>query len=221
MLKRTLFLVPLIFGMTSCGSLPYEDDIGFSVSAQANSMEFPIRLNGRVCADLDGQPGMCSKRLSSKEDLVVHFDPQDYPTNIRVRCTKGLEITPAVSVPAKQAYDWKIPATAIAAANLIEFTCIGEVLPQDRDPPISAKFKISVSIYDAAYKVREQAYLTTEKGKTYLVLGKYARRAWVYDQDKWAYHKEDTIVQVKGDPTKLIAYSESFAMRFNYWNWVR
>lgn len=78
-----------------------------------------------------------------------------------------------------------------------------------------------MSVYDAAYKLREQAYLTTKDGKQYLVLGKYARRAWVHDQGKWAYHKKKTYVEVKGDPAKLIAYSESFAMRFNYFNWVR
>ncbi len=219
MLWRVILLVPFLFGVTSCGSLPYKDDLGFTVSAQANSMEHPIRVNGKLCLDMDGTAGMCSKRISSKEDLVVRFDPQPYPYTVRVRCTKGLPITDAVSVPKNTVYEWKI--TAAQAAEFLEYTCIGDVLPEDREPPISSKFKVSVSIYDAAYKPRESMFVKAEDGKNYLVLGQYARSSWVWDNGKWAHYNKKTYVEIKGRSEEVFAYSESYAARYNYFGLKR
>lgn len=202
----------------SCSSLPYKDDDAFLVSAQANSPEFIVYVNGRPCVDADGQSGLCAKRIKSDQDLVVRIDPQDYDYALQVKCSQQLPPIPDVNVLKGKAYEFRI--TAAAASTVLAYTCRGEVFPADRKPPVSGVFKFHVNILDAKYTAREAITLSAKDGKQYLVLGQYARHAWVYDRGRWAFHSKKPVVEVKGNPAQVRAYSESFAMRFNALNMV-
>lgn len=220
-MRRVIWIIlgGVLAAGASCASLPYESDqSGFLVSAQANSSEFPVYLNGKLCIDMEGQAGLCSKRLRSNEDLTFRFDPQEYSYLLTLNCSTGLPPVAPATVPAKQGFTLKIRQADISAAGFRRFTCIGEINPQDRGEPVSAKFTVSVAVYDVAYLQREAMGFTTKKGKTYLVTGKYARQAWVFDQGKWTRHRETTLVQIKGPIHEVRAYSESYVMRFNFWN---
>lgn len=201
--------------VASCTSLPYSDDVGFLVSAQADSPEFPVYVNGHLCTDMEGNPGLCSKRITSAQDLTLSFDPQQYAYLLTISCPSGIPAIAPASVEAGQPYSFTLPKELFSAYRT--FVCIGQVNPQDRTPPISAKFEVTVVVVDAAYSARERAYLMTEAGLNYLVLGQFARNAWVYD-GAWAQHNQEPVVRIYGDPSKVKAYSESYADRFNYLN---
>jgi hypothetical protein len=206
--------------LVACSTLPYQDDTGFLVSAQANSPEFPVYIGGSVCKDMDGNPGLCSKRIKSTDDVKIHFDAQSYSYNLTVSCTNPI-VVPSVSVAENQAYDLVIPNAEFSGPGLLSFVCIGEVFPQDRTQPLSAKFEVRIVVTDASYQAREAVYIAKDTGGgNTLVLGEYARDAWVFDNGKWSKHSKDTQVSIKGDPTQVQAYSGSYQMRFNYFNFV-
>jgi hypothetical protein len=213
---RKVFLgVVLLLG--ACTTLAYKDDIGFLVSAQAGSSEFPVYLNGKLCRDMEGLPGLCAKRLKSTEPLTFSFDAQSYSYSLNIRCTQGVDTIPPATVPSGEQYSFTLKAEAFAQFR--SFTCIGEIFPQDRDSPISSQFEVRFSVVDARYLPREAIYLRDKDGKTGLVLGAHARTSHVFDEGKWKRYSKKTIVEIKGDPEQVKAYSESFAARFNYYNY--
>jgi len=198
----------------ACTSIPFKQDLGFLVSAQANSPEFPVWIGGKLCADLDGQPGMCAKRVRSNDDLVIRFDPQQYVYSVTVTCSSGIPRPPGATVPANTSHLITIPAADFATFR--NFTCIGEVAPQDRAPPISSMFRISIVVMDERYLGREVPFITKLKDKRVLVLGQYARTSRVFDRGVWTTYREQTTVPVTDDDDSIMAVSESYASRFNY-----
>jgi hypothetical protein len=210
------FIFFTLLALMACTTLPYKDDTGFLVSAQANSPEFPVYINGTLCKDLDGNPGLCSKRIGSTDDIKLHFDAQAYAYDLTVSCSSPITVQGA-SVASGQAFDLTISNAQMQGQ--LSFVCIGEVFPQDRSQAVSAKWEIRIVVRDANYVAREGIYVGQDSdGNPAIILGQYARSAWVFDNGEWSQHKEDTIVTLKGDPTKAKAYSESFVMRYNYFN---
>lgn len=197
----------------SCASLKYSDDVGFLVSAQADSPEFPVFINGKICKDTDGIPGLCSKRIRSNEPLVIKMDPRPYAYTIRMACTKELGESQAFAVPKNAPFEHAIAPEKFS--SLKSFICIGEIFPDDRDLPISAKWEFRAKVEDRIYAQRETPYIRAKGKKNYLVLGQYAKFSNVFDEGQWKAYKEKTIVEIKGDPAKVVAYSESFNCRFN------
>ncbi len=216
MIVRILGMAGAIFALASCNSLPYKDDVGFLVSAQANSPEFPVYINGKLCTDMEGFVGLCSKRIRSTEDVTFKFDPQSYPYLLTVSCTQGVTPVPPATVPAGDRFTFTIKAEDFSQFR--SFTCIGEVGPQDRSPPISAKFRVTFVVVDSEYVQRERIYLKKDGKKNYVVLGQHAKDSWVKDSNGWHRFKKMTFVQVFGDPSNVKAYSQSYAMRMNYLN---
>lgn len=203
--------------IAACSSLPYQDDTAFAVSAQANSPEFPIYVGGSVCKDMDGNPGMCSKRITSATTLAIHIDPQAYAYDLTIACTTPITI-PGATVPANQALDLSLPPAQMQ--GLTTFICRGEVFPQDRPQPLSALFEVRVNVVDASYVAREQMTTQQDKnGNWGLVLGEYARNSWVCDQGKCKQYSKSTIVSISA-PANIQAYSESYNMRENYFQWA-
>lgn len=219
MKRSKILLIPLLLAVVmvilSCSSLPYSDDVGFLVSAQANSPEAPIYLNGAACKDMDGNPGLCSKRIRSTDTLVIHFDPLSYGYNLQVSCSSPI-VVPGATVPAGQPFDLSI--TPAQMAGRLSFICIGEIFPQDRTQPSSSKWEIRIVVSDVNYVSREQMNLIRKGNTDYLILGKYARTSWVYDGKSWKQYKKKTIVPLK-DASKAMAMSESYSSRWNYYNW--
>ncbi len=223
LLKLRHLAVAALFGgsvaacFSGCKSpLKYRNDFGFLVSAQANSPEFPVRLNGSLCVDSDRRPGLCAKRVRSSETIRISFEPQTYAYLVTLTCTSGVKVPPPGNVIAGEPFSFTLSPDDFREFK--SFTCIGEISPQDREAPVSASFRAHFVVVDANYAEREAAYLTARNGKTYLVLGQFARSARVFDQGRWRLVEKRPIVEVKGDPEKVAAYSESYAMRFNFLN---
>jgi hypothetical protein len=217
-MKFRNILVYSLLVMAACSTLPYQDDTAFAVSAQANSPEFPVYVGGSLCKDMDGNPGMCSKRITSTTALAIHIDPQAYAYDLTVACTSPI-IFPGATVPANQALDLSLQPAQMQ--GLLTYICRGEVFPQDRAQPLSAIFEVRVDVVDAAYIPAPQMLTTQdEKSKQWsLVLGEYARNSWVCDQGKCKAYSKDTIVPISA-PANVQAYSESYNMRENYFQWA-
>lgn len=182
------------------------------MSAQADSPEFVVYVNGKLCKDTDGIPGLCSKRIRSNEDVLLHFDPLPYAWHMTLDCGNVGPFPPIQEV-ANAAHE--ILITRAQFVSFKSFTCIGEIFPEDRPQPLSAKWELRAKIVDAQYEAREQITEETKDGRTYLVLGQFARSAWVFDEGKWSKHWKDTIVEIKGNPHHVQAWSESYQMRVN------
>jgi hypothetical protein len=209
-------LISAIALLLACTSLPYQDDTGFLVSAQANSPEMPVYVNGSGCKDVDGLPGLCSKRITSTEDLILTFDPQPFAYSLEVSCSDPITPTSA-TVPANQPFSLTIKAAEIA--TLKYFICVGGVFPQDRPQPISASWEVRVMVTDGNYKAREEILPIDHNGHHYLVLGQYARDSWVFDRGTWTQYSKKTEVEIS-DPSSAQAYTSSYNMRFNFFNWT-
>lgn len=195
----------------ACNPIKYEADLGFLNSAQANSFEYFVRINGTPCKDMDNKIGLCAKRVESNQSLKFEIDSKPYSYTLSVRCTKELNSDFSVNVAKEVPYSFTIKPESFATVK--SFTCIGEVFPEDRDQEISANFQVRAIVVDSNYVEREIVTTTKVKKDTYLIFGKHSR--YVFLNGKF-YNKQPMI---KIDPNAVnIGYSESERMRFNYWN---
>lgn len=214
MIRHTAFyFIALVIVLTACASIKYADDAAFTASAWGNSPEFPVWVNGKLCVDTDGIPGMCSKRVKANEPLTYRLEARPYAYTLRVACPKEMGESFGVDVEAGKPFDHTITPDKYPTAR--SFVCIGEIFPQDRGEPISAKWEFRAKVVDPNYTMRETPYIAKKGKRSFLIAGQYARSVDVYDQGEWKHHDRAPVVEIKGDPEKVLAFSESFVMRFN------
>lgn len=204
---KYLIIFIVLAVLAACSPLAYKDDVGFLNSAQANSMEYLAKVNGKACKDLDGLVGLCAKRISNAEDINFSFDARPYSYRLNVKCTKELQFELSVDVLENKAFTFKIPKEKFS--DLLSFTCIGEVFPDDREGQVSASFQVRFIVFDSQYRAREQIYFEGSN----IVLGEHSKYAQVDGKS----YKEKTFVKLKTKPR--MAYSESAMMRFNYYGY--
>lgn len=214
MFRFWLFL--LLPVLTGCDTIAYKEDVGFLVGIQANSHEVPVRINGAVCRDMNNLPGACTLRVKSTDTIVFRHDPVPYSYQFVPKCSPGVRVPDGATVPPNIAYEWTLRPADFA--EMRSFVCAGEILPQDRQAPVSAAWRAAIVVVDAAYEKREGMFIHEQNGKKHLIMGQYARMAWVFDELRWKRYNTTTSVEIKGDPAKVRAYSESYAMRYNFFN---
>lgn len=199
----------IALGLVTCSALPYEADIGFLNSAQANSMEWALQVDGAVCRDMDNRVGACTKRIRSNHSPTLRHDPRPYAYAIQVRCTSATGIRFEDHVLADQEWVYRPPVQAFS--DLRSFTCQGEIFPNDRENSLSAMWQVRFIVQDADYQARERIY----ERDGHLVVGKYAKYTTVCTRDRGCEsHKEATVVE---HPGAAFVYSESELMRINYY----
>ncbi len=207
-------LACFIMGSTSCGGLKYEADTSFKNSSQANSPEFPVSVNGSLCKDMDSKVGLCAKRIDSDEPVLILHPARPYAYVLNVECTPALDFElDEAHVPKETPFTVTIPVEKFE--QLLDFTCEGEIFPEDRLNKISSFWHVRVVVYDVEYEPRETVYHFQDKGKDRIVMGKYSKHVTVCKEGICRNFKEKTIL--KEDPS-IQAYSESELGRFNYWN---
>lgn len=202
----SLFFVVMI-SACACKGINYRPDVGFLNSAQANSPEYLVKINGSFCKDMDGSIGLCAKRIKSESDISFKLDPRPYSYRLNVNCTSTVNFHLSVDVEKDLSYSFKIPASAYD--GLLSFTCVGEVFPSDREESVSAFWHTRFVVIDKNYQEREQIYQRDE----YLILGQNAKHSLINEEIQV---KNKAAFKVK-NPVK--AYSESQLMRFNYWGY--
>lgn len=208
-MNRTISFLLLFILLTACSCQPikYQADLGFLNSAQANSPEYLVKINGKYCKDMDGQIGLCAKRIKSNEKIRFIMDKRAYSYRLNVGCSSLVDFNLSVDVLENAVFEFSIDPEAFKEAK--SFTCIGEIFPQDRKEEISAFWHTRFVVVDENYQGRESIY--SQDG--ILVLGQNA---------KYSLLNEDKIIKkkasVKSDGVEK-AYSESETMRFNYYGY--
>lgn len=208
-----LFFV-LCVAMGSCTGLKYAHDLGFTNSAQANSMEFMVKVNGKVCRDLTGKAGVCATRVGLTKSVKFHQDAMTYPYEFRLECTPELEVDFSKHVEKGDSMDFEI--TPEQFEEVINFTCVGEVFPLDErdEQEISAGWEVHVVIFDDEnYVSREIIYIKEDEGKKKLMVGRYAMSTTVCTKKECKVYKKKPAIVIKDDVVH--AYSESYMMRYN------
>lgn len=203
-------LFVFILGASRCTSIKYEDDIGFLNSAQANSTEWMVTIDGKVCKDMDGEVGACTKRIKSNQSPVLKHDPRPYAYQLRIKCTEGTDIDFSQDVEANKTWSYKIEAAKIK--DFKSFSCQGEIFPQDRGNSLSALWQIRFLVVDVDYEKRE---IIQRNSKGFL-FGRYAKYARACSAQSCKDFKHKTVAGFKNGVT---AYSESEVMRFNYYGY--
>lgn len=213
-----MYYVILILLFISCSSPRYKEDYGYLNSSQANSPEYPVYINNRLCLDLDKRPGLCAVRIRSDRSIEIKIDPQLYSYRLQLVCSKGTEIDKSFDV--KEQTDFAYTIDNSSFSKLRSFTCIGEVFPTDRLESVSAKFEIRFIVYDGNYISREAMYFLKTGDSSVVNIGGYSRTAIVYYYNYklkkyrlMQINKED-IITIPSD--RFYLYSESSNMRFNY-----
>lgn len=204
---KFLILISLLI-LCSCNEIKYQADIGFLNSAQANSFEYFVTINGAPCKDMDNKIGLCAKRIESNAPLKFKIDPKPYGYSFNLRCTKELNSDYSINIAKDQAYEFSIAPEKFATVK--SFTCIGEIFPEDRPQEISGNFQVRAIVFDSNYIERELVYTKEVKKDTYLVFGKYAKYTFLNGKT----YKEQTAIKINKDQ-KNFGYSESENLRVN------
>ncbi len=209
----------IFFLIIACACLPikYEGDLNFINAAQANSNEYMVQIKGpngwKVCKDIDGIVGQCSKRISSNETIQFKMDAREYGYRFYLRCTKGIGNPEPIDITPGSSHTFVLTPAQYAPNKIFE--CVGYIYPHDRDQEIYGKWFATFSVYDHYYREREKIYVDSKKGKKGIVFGKHAR--YVHYNGK--RYKKKTMLKLKRKDKVGRGYSESERMRFNYFNY--
>lgn len=220
MIKNIILLVIFLLAF-SCETIQYVDDLKFINSASANSPEFPVFINGKLCKDIDGIPGLCSKRIKQTDEISITAEKQQYEYRIYIKCSKGTGVDLSLDIAAYT--DFKYTIKPVTFPDTLLFTCLFEIYPKDReivDPKngISSLAEVRFVVVDPRYIARESMFVSKLKNDYYLVLGSNAKysRVWDFKKDKqiiWNVYNQAAIKI--HSPDKVKAMSESYMGRFN------
>lgn len=206
---KTSFIIFFILILLACAceSLKYKSDLGFLNSAQANSPEYLVKINGSYCKDMDGHIGLCAKRIKSNEKIIFVLDKRPYSYRLNVNCSSLVDFKLSVDVLENSPFEFEISPDKFP--EIKSFTCIGEVFPQDRKEEVSAFWHTRFIVYDKKYQARESIYVQDDL----VVLGQHAKHS-VLNDDKFISKK--ATYNFKGVKR---AFSESELMRMNYYGY--
>jgi hypothetical protein len=206
-MKLAFFLFFSLLILVACGQLEYRADLNFLNSAQANSPEYLAFINGKPCKDMDGQIGLCAKRIRSDEKITMALDKRPYAYRLNVVCSSNVDFKLSVDVVEDKPFSFDILPASFG--GLKSFTCTGEVFPQDRPQEVSAFWHARFVIYDKNYQAREEIYSARDT----IIFGQHAKYTLVNDEIVLKKKTTYNFKKVKR------AFSESELMRFNYYGY--
>lgn len=213
------YFLAIILGLviiTGCGSkkLSYKPDHAFPVASQANSLELPVYVNKRLCVDMDGQPGLCSKRISNMTPLVIIIDPRPYAYRLQMTCSQAVGSSKSYDVLKENPLTIKIEPDKFN--HVKSFICMGELYPYNTDQQVSAKFEVRVKVQDDEYVKREEITVVSGDKSDKVIFGVYAKYSTVcYEGGNCKTFTRVTSTNIKKGK-KYFAFSESERMRYNY-----
>ena len=194
-----LFLLVITIG---CNQLKYKPDINFMNSSNANSFEYPVYVNKRMCIDLDRNPGLCVLHHNKANILTLSIDSRPYSYTLDLICP-DLGYQELFQVPKAKKF-----TTSFQRGDLLEarsIVCVGEIFPSDRDL-VSAKFSIIVKLVSSDYIRRNK--IIPFPNNSLLIVGENSLYTTVNGKTK----RKKTSVKLKQGQK---VYSESYNMRFN------
>lgn len=214
-MKFIILLFVIMF--TSCTGLQYEDDEGYNMPVPAGSLESLVMIGDKPCVDMDGEVGICSKRLSSDADLVLKLTPKPYPYNINVTCSSNINFNESFDIPQKTEFSITVPSSKFF--DKVHFICVGTIKPLDEREFVLTKFEVRVRVVQADYVKRSNIFAIKHKGKQYLILGEHNKYSMVFRNGKWLYYNKRPTLLVDGhNLNEIKVISESKIGRMSYFN---
>lgn len=205
----TLILVTtFVLGCATCPDKEYANDFSRMISANANSHEFPIRVENDICKDLDDKVGLCTKRIKRNQNLNINFFKLPYSYQLMIDCTNALDVDTEVTVLEQTEYTFLIPKEKYVGISN-SFTCIFKIFPDDRAETVTSA-RVTIVLVDKNYSYREEMY----KLKKYLIFGKYALHTVCYKDNKYNFYYKKTYIDYK---TYDLCFSESYNGGINYY----
>ena len=201
-MKYIILFIFLIIITISCNQLKYKSDAKFMNSSNANSFEYPIRINKKMCVDLDQNPGLCVLHHNKANILTLSIDSRPYSYTLDLVCP-DLGYQEQFQVPKGKKFTTSFDRGDVLGARSI--VCIGEIFPADREL-VSAKFTIIIKLVDSAYIRRTKIF--AYPNDALLVIGGNA----LYTTFEGKTKRKKTTIKLK-EGQKV--YSESYNMRFN------
>lgn len=217
-MKNLNILLALLtaFTITSCKSIKYEADIGDKIipSGYAQSPEFPVSVNGRICKDVDNIQGFCTIRVKSNESLKIMLANRPYPFKVTIKTSNNISFQKiSIDVLPNTNQEIVIPFDTYNNQNV--YNVSGEIFPADRPLPVSAIFDIRVRIIDKDYLSYQTPYHSLEKNLS--VYGQNSLHTNIlYANNVWDY-KYKTTYQEKVYNSPCMIITETEKMRFSYY----
>lgn len=192
----------------ACDEIKYEDDITFIPSAVANSPEFTLYINDKICKDMDDQVGFCAKRIRQDRDLRLAVPARPYAYTLVLDCSNNIQDNEVrYDVPINKPFYYTIYHNIFD--NVRVFNCTIDIFPIDRDEPIAAFAAFRAVVIDKQYV---SLNLPHRVDPEITVPGKYAYLTRVYEKNGSHDYKKEPVIETKSD--KL--WVESYNMRFSY-----
>lgn len=190
----------LVFILIGCTQLKYKSDIGFLNSAQANSPEFPLKINGKTCKDSEGKIGLCSFRIKSDEDLRINLLSWPEDRKINFTCSDNIDFNKSFHVPKKK--DFTASITSLDFSDDLSFTCIVKIFRANDEQKISYMAKFHITIVDSKYQGREEIYRLND----HLIIGQHSYYTII--NGKAYRHKTSHRIKKENDVLKVLSVSE-------------
>ncbi len=201
-MKNLLLLLVLIIIAASCNHVEYESDVAFMNSSDANSFEFPVYINNKMCVDLNRNPGLCVLHHNKSNTLTLTVDPRPYTYKLDLFCPEQ-NVMDGWTVPKGKKFTHSFDRGDLLASR--SMVCIGEIFPRNRGL-VSAKFSFVVKLVDSEYIKRNKIMAFPNEGL--LVIGNHA----LYTTENRLTKRKRTTLKLKKNQK---VYSESHNMRFN------
>lgn len=223
-------ILAFVLSLQSCQwNLKYAADLGFMNSAQAQSYEFLVYVNGKPCKDMNGKEGLCALNIENNRKIILRHDARPYDYRFTMQCSSQIQnvlvngelgVVPTSIDVVKAGQPLELTFLPEHYNFYYDFTCKGNVNPLDRDNTISAKWVIKIFTIDSNYQKREQIYTEESGNETAFIFGQHAKYVNICINDKCQTKKNKPVLVFKTKEIKnasIFTYSESELMRFNYY----
>ena len=171
-------------------------------SSNANSYEFPIYVNKKMCVDLDRNPGLCVLHHNKANALTLSIDSRPYSYTLDIVCP-DLNYEEVFQVPKGKKFTTSFDRGGLLNSRSI--VCVGEIFPGDRGL-VSAKFSMIVKLVHSDYIRRNKIIPLVDNSLQ--ITGENS----LYTTVNGKTRRKKTSVKLKSGQK---VYSESYNMRFN------
>jgi hypothetical protein len=209
-MRVTKMASSLLIFLMSCGGIQYENDLGFTPSALANSPEILVYINGTACKDSDGIIGFCAKRIKKDKAFELVVDPRPYDYQYVTDCTDSVQYLPEAGTILKGVkYVFRLDPSAYGTQTI--FNCTFLMRPLDRPEPIASFSRVTVNLVAADYTTLEVPTVS-EKGTAF---GKYSYVAEWMKAGKYYTDWKEPFIDKKVEK----AIVESYNQRMSYYGY--
>ena len=199
-LLKYVAIILFLCSISSCNNSKYKSDIHLLGSAQANSPEFLIRINGNPCKNGQGEIGLCIMGVKRNRALSFSLNILPYDYDLEIICSSNVDVEFNTTVFQGDTFSYTVSPDRFSHVTV--FNCQISVYPHEHVNAMFASMRFFVVAED--YKSMDTPYTTTRRGKTYLVTGSHARFIYLND-----VRVEEKTTEIEYNGEQVVIESES------------